>query len=167
MTETSVKNSTLIQNNTNNVSLKNNVQDSSTNNNTALIPNNGNNANSNNNGPKHHFRHHNIISHNQFIKQDVKEISLLDSLKSNIIDDSPIRKSNYVPEKVYVRTNLCLLTGDQQEIAKEKERRKKEIMECGFSSVFKEPYKPLGTPVIDTNALIIDCLKINPSSIQK
>jgi len=128
MTETSVKNSTLIQNN---VSFKNNVQDSSTttNNTSSLMPNNGNNANTNNNGPKHHFRHHNIISHNQFIRQDVKEVSLLDSLKSNIIDDSPIRKSNYIPEKVYVRTDLCLLTGDQQEIAKEKERRKKVFFE--------------------------------------
>ncbi|ORX41667.1 hypothetical protein BCR36DRAFT_363932 [Piromyces finnis] len=168
MSETSIKNPTLIQNNSNNVSFKNNIQESSTNNNSPLVSsNNNNNNNSNNNGPKHHFRHHNIISHNQFIKQDVKEVSLLDSLKSSIVDDSPIRKSNYVPEKVYVRTDLCLLTGDQQEILKEKERRKKNIMECGFSSVFKEPYKPLGVPIIDTNALIIDCLKINPSSFQK
>eukprot|EP00833_Pecoramyces_ruminatium_P011650 jgi/Orpsp1_1/1185682/evm.model.c7180000094836.3 len=101
----------------NNTSLVNN---NTTNNNNI---NNGNNGN--NNGPKHHFRHHNLISHNQFIKQDIKEVSLLDSLKSNIIDDSPIRKANYIPEKVYVRTDLCLLTGDQQEIKKEKERRNK------------------------------------------
>jgi len=187
MTESSLKNTTLIQNNTNNVTFKNTAQDSSNNNNASLINNNGGNnngsnnnggnsnggnsngpSNTNNNGPKqHHFRHHNLISHNQFIKQDVKEVSLLDSMKSSIIDDSPIRRNNYIPEKVYVRTDLCLLTGDQHEIAKEKERRKKDIMECGFSSIFKEPYKPLGTPIIDTNALIIDCLKINPSSIQK
>jgi len=176
MTESPLKNSTLIQNN---VAIKSTAQDSS-NNNASLINNNNNNnsnnngsnnngaSNTNNNGTKqHHFRHHNLISHNQFIKQDVKEVSLLDSMKSSIIDDSPIRRNNYIPEKVYVRTNLCLLTGDQNEIAKEKERRKKDVMECGFSSAYKEPYKPLGTPIIDTNALIIDCLKINPSSIQK
>jgi len=131
MTESSLKNSTLIQNNTNNVTFKSTAQDSSNNNNnSSLINNNGGNSNgtsnTNNNGTKqHHFRHHNLISHNQFIKQDVKEVSLLDSMKSSIIDDSPIRRNNYVPEKVYVRTDLCLLTGDQHEIAKEKERRKK------------------------------------------
>eukprot|EP00833_Pecoramyces_ruminatium_P009896 jgi/Orpsp1_1/1183928/evm.model.c7180000087263.1 len=170
MAETSLRNSTLIQNNSNNVSIKNTTIQNNTslvNNNTTNNNNINNGNNGNNNGPKHHFRHHNLISHNQFIKQDIKEVSLLDSLKSNIIDDSPIRKANYIPEKVYVRTDLCLLTGDQQEIKKEKERRNKDILECGFSSIFKEPYKPLGTPIIDTNQLIIDCLKINPSSIQK
>jgi len=137
MTESNLKNSTLIQNN---VAIKSTAQDSSNNNNNVSLINNNNNNNNNNgnnnngtsnansNGTKqHHFRHHNIISHNQFIKQDVKEVSLLDSIKSSIIDDSPIRRNNYIPEKVYVRTNLCLLTGDQHEIAKEKERRKKVI----------------------------------------
>jgi len=121
MADTSLRSSTLIQN-TNNSSIKNTIQSNANNaNNTSLINNNnnlnnGNNGNANTNGPKHHFRHHNLISHNQFIKQDVKEVSLLDSLKSNIIDDSPIRKANYIPEMVYVRTNLCLLTGDQQNL---------------------------------------------------
>jgi len=124
MTEVSLRSSTLIQNNPNNLTIKNNNVSLINNNSTAS--NNINNSNNNNtNGPKHHFRHHNLISHNQFIKQDVKEISLLDSMKSSIIDDSPIRRANYIPEKVYVRTNLCVLTGDQQEIKKEKERRNK------------------------------------------
>jgi len=131
MTESSLRSLLLNKNNTNEVSFKNSAIQKDTNNvssiNKNLTINNGNN-NSNSIGPKHHFRRHNLVSHSQFIKKDIKDVSLLDSMKSNIINDSLIRTANYSPEKVYVRTNLCLLTGDQQEIKKEKERRKKVLI---------------------------------------
>ncbi|KAJ3143771.1 hypothetical protein HK101_003105, partial [Irineochytrium annulatum] len=117
-------------------------------------------------GPRAHFGIH-ALHHQLFSRQDKQDAALPPHSRQLIIEGSPARFNHYEPEKVLVRTDQRFSAPDAKQVAAEKFRRRLEVLKGGNCSDAKEPYRPLGDPIIDTDALIYTCLKIDPSAFQR
>ncbi|KAJ3212194.1 hypothetical protein HDU67_003971 [Dinochytrium kinnereticum] len=107
------------------------------------------------------------IHHSQFTRQDKLDTSLPQHVKQLIIEGSPVRLNTYEPEKVFIRTDQRYAIRDSKQIAIDRSRRRQDVYRGGFCSDAKEPYRALGEPIIDSDALIYTCLKLDPGSFQR
>ncbi|KAJ3411130.1 hypothetical protein HDV05_002694 [Chytridiales sp. JEL 0842] len=111
------------------------------------------------------------IHHSQFSKQEPKDTNLPLHVRQHIIDSSPARwNGGFVggeAKKVTVRTEQRFEMRDGKGVEAERLRRRADVYKCGFCSDAKEPYKPLGDPVLDTDALLFGCLKVGPDAFQR
>ncbi|KAI8852564.1 hypothetical protein BC829DRAFT_414523 [Chytridium lagenaria] len=107
------------------------------------------------------------IHHSQFTRQDKLDTSLPQHVKQIIIDGSAVRYHAYEPEKVFVRTDHRYAIRDSKQIALDKSRRRTGCLSVWFLFGCQEPYRALGEPIIDSDALLYTCLKLDAGSFQR
>jgi hypothetical protein len=105
-----------------------------------------------------------FMHHSQFGKQDRGDVQLSLHVKQLIISGP---KRVYEPEKIQTRTESCLIVADSAKLAAlDLERRKREVLLCGFCSDPREPYKTLGELYLESDALLFHSLQL-PTTGQK
>ncbi|KAJ3385327.1 hypothetical protein HDU92_003114 [Lobulomyces angularis] len=102
--------------------------------------------------------------HSQFQKQNNVEDNMICKIK-NLIIEGPLVK--YENEKVLCRDENVLIIRDLKVIREELIKRKKDVFVRGFKSDPREPYKPIGELYLDSDLLVLNCLKIDQNSVQK
>ncbi|KAI8831744.1 hypothetical protein BJ741DRAFT_615904 [Chytriomyces cf. hyalinus JEL632] len=102
--------------------------------------------------------------HSQSQKPDSRDAHLSNNVKQAIVDNKAIRNQAYESDKVTLRTDLKFAIRDAKLIAAVKVKRDADLLRCGFCSDSKEPYKPLGEPIVDSDALLYKSLKIDPAA---
>ncbi|KAI8619180.1 hypothetical protein BC830DRAFT_819181 [Chytriomyces sp. MP71] len=100
-------------------------------------------------------------------KQENKDTSLSFQVRQAIIDNNNLRNQTYEPDRVTMRTELKYASRDPKLIAAVKIKRQADVERCGFRSDAKEPYKPLGEPIVDSDMLLYKSLKIDPGSFHR
>ncbi|KND01519.1 uncharacterized protein SPPG_03318 [Spizellomyces punctatus DAOM BR117] len=115
---------------------------------------------------RHHFGHH-TIHHSQFAKTERGDAGIAFHVKQAIIEKSPTRLQSYEPREVAVRTDQKYSLKDSSAVKTEKLKRRTDVYRCGFCSDAKESYKPLGDPILDSDALLCLALKIDPTSLHR
>ncbi|ORY49307.1 hypothetical protein BCR33DRAFT_579406 [Rhizoclosmatium globosum] len=88
-------------------------------------------------------------------------------VRQAIVDYSHLRTQQYEPEKVNIRTENRYNSREQKQIVAEKAKRSEDVAHRGFASDAKECYKPLGEPVVDSDALIYKTLRLDPTTFQR
>ncbi|KAJ3036639.1 hypothetical protein HK097_003780 [Rhizophlyctis rosea] len=136
--------------------------------------------------PTSHFHHPHTIYHSQFAQKQSTESSIIPHhVKIAIIEKSPVRAAtsgaggggegsvySYRGEKVLIRNEEVWkaekagATAGVKAVA-EREKRRKEILSCGYSADPKEPYKALGDPTLDNETLLFETLQIDPRAVQR
>ncbi|KAI9137925.1 hypothetical protein BKA69DRAFT_838647 [Paraphysoderma sedebokerense] len=115
-----------------------------------------------------HSKRNNLTIHSsQLSKNFEKEHLLSNSIKSAILEyGRSIKEAEYKGErsngnlKVLGRSDVVMVTRDGMSVSAEKSKRLEESLKRGFASDYKEPYKPLGHPILDSNELILQSFNI-------
>ncbi|KAL7752797.1 hypothetical protein RI367_001799 [Sorochytrium milnesiophthora] len=100
------------------------------------------------------------IYHSHFSKHQEKEASAV-LHKHVLLANGKGLLGDYRPDKIVTRTAASIKSRDSKALALEKAKRREQVMLTGFNSDIKEPYKPLGAPVLDSEELLVNALQLD------
>jgi hypothetical protein len=100
------------------------------------------------------------INHSYYQRTEVKDTAIPQHIRQLILDSTSEAQKNYAPDKILARNDSKFLSKSQRTTYSEKAEHNRIVVQTtGFSSDIKEPYKPLGEPILDSQQLLLTAVK--------
>lgn len=112
------------------------------------------------------YAHHTFLQSSNANKEKIDLSNLPNHVKSMIMEQATVRLKHYEPGKVSIRSEQKLTTLDAKQLLIQRKKRMQGVYNCGFCSDPKEYYRPLGDPVVNTEQLLYDTLKLDVKALK-